>query len=51
MAMIKVGMTTEEIADRMNITSDTVKTHRRNIRKKLELVGNKCNLNSYLQAM
>jgi len=51
MAMIKVGMTTEEIADRMNIASDTVKTHRRNIRKKLELVGNKCNLNSYLQAM
>lgn len=51
MAMIKIGMTTEEIAVRLNIASDTVKTHRRNIRKKLELTGNKRNLNAYLQAI
>lgn len=33
------GMTTREIADNLFISIDTVNTHRRNIRRKLELIG------------
>jgi FixJ family two-component response regulator len=38
--MIKNGMTTEDIAMNLHISPETVKTHRRNIRKKLGLIGN-----------
>ncbi len=43
-SMITSGMTTIEIADHMFISPDTVKTHRKNIRKKLKLVGHKSSL-------
>lgn len=46
--MIKNGMTTDRIAEQLHIAPDTVKTHRRNIRKKLGLVGDKCDLASFL---
>ncbi len=42
--MITSGMTTEEIAEKLFISPETVKSHRRNIRKKLSLVGNKVTL-------
>ncbi len=51
LSMIESGMTTEEIADQLYISPDTVKTHRRNIRKKLDIVGAKDDLASYLQTL
>jgi DNA-binding CsgD family transcriptional regulator len=49
LSMIKVGMTTELIAERLHISSDTVKTHRRNIRRKLDIVGKGNSLASLLR--
>jgi DNA-binding NarL/FixJ family response regulator len=47
--MIKYGMTTDQIAEQLHISPDTVKTHRRNIRKKLDIVGAKSDLASFLR--
>ena len=49
--MIKTGMTIREIAGRLHVSPETVKTHRRNIRKKLGLQGTRRNLHAYLQSM
>lgn len=49
MSMIKAGMTTQGIAEQLHISSDTVKTHRRSIRRKLEMVGSKADLASHLR--
>ncbi|MCK5189359.1 MAG: helix-turn-helix transcriptional regulator [Methylococcales bacterium] len=46
-AMITRGMTTEEIASCLFISPETVKSHRRNIRKKLSLVGKKVSLGDF----
>ena len=48
--MIKNGLTGPQIADLLHISLDTVKTHRRNIRKKLGLTNSNTNLASYLQS-
>jgi len=48
-SMIKCGMTTDQIAEQLHISPDTVKTHRRNIRKKLDIVGAKDDLASFLR--
>lgn len=50
LSMITVGMTSEEIAEHLHISPDTVKTHRRNIRRKLHIVGKGNDLASYLQS-
>jgi PAS domain S-box-containing protein len=50
MVMVKNGMTSQKIADMLNISIDTVKTHRKNIRKKLKLHNSKINLSSYLKS-
>jgi DNA-binding CsgD family transcriptional regulator len=47
-SMITKDMTTEEIADKLFISPETVKSHRRNIRKKLSLVGNKASLGEFI---
>jgi DNA-binding CsgD family transcriptional regulator len=49
--MVKNGLTNEEIAEYLHITSETVKTHRRNIRRKLGITGERSDLNAYLQAL
>ena len=49
--MIKNGMTNQEIASQLHIALETVKAHRRNIRKKLGLTGTKCTLSAYLQSL
>ncbi len=49
-AMIKVGMTSHEIARNLYISTETVKTHRKNIRRKLKLQGSGVNLQSYLES-
>lgn len=45
---IRDGRTTKEIAEILNISTDTIDTHRQNIRKKLKLNKAKTNLRSYL---
>jgi len=49
-SLIKNGLTTDEIAKHIYISSLTVKAHRRNIRKKLKLDNSKHSLGVYLQS-
>ncbi len=49
-AMVKVGMTSHDIARNLYISPETVKTHRKNIRRKLKLQGSGINLQSYLDS-
>jgi FixJ family two-component response regulator len=49
-ALIKNGLTTDEIANHMYVAPCTVKAHRRNIRKKLSLDHSGRNLTTYLQS-
>jgi DNA-binding CsgD family transcriptional regulator len=46
--MIKNYMTNEDIAARLHISPETVRTHRRNIRKKLGMKGAKARLHAHL---
>ncbi|MBF0523675.1 MAG: response regulator [Deltaproteobacteria bacterium] len=46
--MIKNGLSSQQIARQLFISIETVKTHRKNIRKKLKLCEGRANLNSYL---
>lgn len=48
--LIKNGLKTDEIAEHMYISPETVKSHRKNIRKKLGLNNSSHNLGVYLQA-
>jgi DNA-binding CsgD family transcriptional regulator len=50
-SLVKQGLTSEAIAEQLHIAPDTVKTHRRNIRRKLNLVGSKNRLRSHLQSV
>ena len=50
-SLIKNGLTTEEIADYLYISPNTAKTHRKNIRKKLNINNSQENLRSYLLAV
>lgn len=49
-AMIKHGLTSPKIADMLNVSLHTVKTYRKNIRKKLKLQNSNVNLCSYLRS-
>jgi len=46
--LIKDGNQDKDIMEVMNISLDTVKTHRKNIRRKLGIYGNRSNLRSML---
>ena len=48
--LIKDAFSNSQIAEQLNVTLNTVKTHRRNIRKKLDLRKSSVNLASYLRA-
>jgi PAS domain S-box-containing protein len=48
--LVKNGLTIKEIARQLTISLDTVKTHRKNIRKKLNIKNPRVNLTSYLKA-
>ena len=45
---IRKGLATKEVADRLNLSFETIQTHRRNIRRKLCLTGRKVSLHGYL---
>ncbi len=49
--LLKQGKTTKEIADMSNISTRTVETHRKNIRKKLGLRSRRANLRTHLMAI
>jgi len=49
-SMIKNGISSEEIARHLYISPSTVKTHRRNIRKKLDIQDSGINLRAYLES-
>lgn len=46
--LLKQGKTSKEMARVLNLSPKTIHTHRRNIRKKLEISGKKTNLRAYL---
>lgn len=48
--LIKIGFSTKEIAEKLNVSIDTVHTHRKNIRKKLGLSDKNINLYSYIKS-
>lgn len=45
---IKSGLTGKEICEAMNLSFETIQTHRKNIRKKLGLSGRAANLHTFL---
>lgn len=47
-SLIKKGLTTDKIAEQLFISADTVKTHRKNIRKKLNLTNSQNGLRDFL---
>jgi len=49
-ALIKRGLTSQKISNLLCISEDTVKTHRKNIRKKLKIQNSSINLLSYLKS-
>lgn len=50
-ALIKNGMSSQKIADVLHISLETVKTHRKKIRRKLRINNSNTNLTSYLQSV
>lgn len=46
--LIQAGCSSKDICDAMKLAFETVQTHRKNIRKKLDLSGKKLNLHAYL---
>jgi len=49
--LIKDGKQDKEIMDTLNISYETVKSHRQNIRKKLSIYGKRINLRTYLLSL
>jgi FixJ family two-component response regulator len=49
-SLIKNGVTTEEIARQLNISASTVRTHRKNIRKKLKINNVQYSLRNFLSS-
>lgn len=45
---VKAGLTGKEICDTLNLSFETIQTHRKNIRKKLGLRGKEINLHTFL---
>jgi DNA-binding NarL/FixJ family response regulator len=50
-SLIKSGMTNQAIATHLHIAPETVWTHRKNIRRKLNLTRTKYNLRTYLESL
>lgn len=50
-ALVREGRTSKEIADLLNISASGVDFHRKKIRQKIGLTGEKSNLRSYLLSL
>ncbi|MFZ5569323.1 MAG: response regulator transcription factor [Thermodesulfobacteriota bacterium] len=50
-ALVKAGRNTKEMAEMLNVSTNAIDFHRKNIRKKLGLNNRKTNLQSYLMSM
>lgn len=48
--LIRAGQTTKEIAEMLHSAHDTIQTHRKNIRRKLDLRGQKIALHTFLNS-
>lgn len=48
---VKEGASTKEIAQRLNLSTETISIHRKNIRKKIGVSGKKSNLRSILMSV
>lgn len=48
--MVREGTATREIAQSLNLAESTIRTHRENLRRKLNILGKKINLRSFLQS-
>jgi len=46
--LVQAGCSSKEICEAMNLSFETIQTHRKNIRKKLNLRGRKVNLHAFL---
>jgi len=49
--LIKKDFSNKEIAEKLNMALETVSSHRKHIRKKLDITNKKTNLNSFLKAL
>lgn len=49
-SLIRTGLSTEEVADQLSIAPSTVRTHRKNIRKKLKINDKQYSLKNFLQS-
>jgi len=50
-ALIRQGLTTKEIAEMEAVSTETIKTHRQRVRRKLHLKAGDVNLTTYLQQL
>jgi len=48
--LIQAGCSSKEICEALNLSFETIQTHRKNIRKKLNLRGRKVNLHAFLSS-
>ncbi|WP_434062352.1 response regulator transcription factor [Desulfoferula mesophila] len=49
--MIREGLATQEIAEVLNVSGDTVATYRNNIRRKIGILGHKVSLSARLSEL
>jgi len=49
--MIRNGLITKEISQILKVSIETIKTHRKNIRKKIDIKDNKTSLTAYLKSL
>jgi DNA-binding CsgD family transcriptional regulator len=50
-SMIKKGLSSQRIVDKLGVSLHTIKFHRRNIRNKLNIQNSAINLESYLRSI